>query len=226
MSDPSSHASENELAMIRVFIIHDQRMLAEGLQLGFDAEFDLDVVGIATTLDEAIIEVDVTDPHVAIVDLALASDDGIDVGERLKERFPELKVLLLTGNADPEVFLARAIGAGIDGFLHKHASIFEAVHSIHRVHEGETVFAPEELTRAVQLARRTGSTPVNNLTERESEILQLVAQGMSTAKMASLLFVSPHTVRSHVGHILAKLDTHSKGEAVAVGYRRGLINLP
>jgi DNA-binding NarL/FixJ family response regulator len=225
MNDSSNRAHEHEIDLIRVFIVHDQRMLAEGLKLGLDAEFHLDVVGIAATLEDAEVEVDVTEPHVALVELAMADVDGITIGERLKERHPELKVLLLTGNADPDVFIARAIGAGFDGFLHKHASIFEAVHAINQVHDGMTVFAPEELTRAVHQARRGDVGTPNDLTEREHEILQLVAQGMSTAKMASLLFVSPHTVRSHVGHILAKLDTHSKGEAVAVGYRRGLITL-
>jgi DNA-binding NarL/FixJ family response regulator len=162
-------------------------------------------------------------PDVVLMDYNLPSADGIACGGELKRRHPDLKVLILTGQDTDEV-VSRAINEGCDGFISKTAGVDELVDAVRRAHAGEPVFSVAELSRAVQRLRKRGGPSM--LSKRELDVLRLMAEGASTAELARQLFISVHTVRSHVRHILEKLGAHSKLEAVSIALREGIISAP
>jgi len=210
---------------IRAIIVHDHRMLAEGLRNALDAELGIEVVGLARTLEEAESFTRTMHPDVALIERAIFDGDETRCAGPLRQWHPALKLLLLAGPGDTGDFGANAITAGFDGVLHRGAGLFEAVHAVRRLADGGAVFALHELTAALDHARsRAERRPC--LSDREAEVFELLAQGKSTTQMAATLFISPHTIRSHIARILTKLDAHSKCEAIAIGYQRKLIPPP
>jgi len=208
---------------IRAIIVHDHRMLAEGLRNALDAELGIEVVGLARTLEEAESFTRTMHPDVALIERAIFNGDETRCAGPLRQWHPALKLLLLAGPGDTGNIGAIAISAGFDGVLHRGSGLFEAVQAVRRVADGGAVFALHELTAALDHARTRPERVPDELSDREAEVFGLLAEGMSTMQMAATLFISPHTIRSHVARILNKLDAHSKGEAVAVGYQRKLI---
>lgn len=212
-----------ETNRVRVLIVDDHRLMAEGLRAAMETEPDIDVVGLANTVPRALQMVEETTPDVVLMDLHLPTGDGIDASTAIKAARPDTRVVILTGD-DDERSIARAVTAGCDGFLTKTTSIEGLVEGVRRAGSGETVFAPDALAKVVRhLSHRDDAPSELRLSVRELEVLELLATGASTEHMATALFVSVHTIRSHVRHILEKLGAHSKLEAVAIALREGLV---
>ena len=207
---------------IRVVVVDDHSMVADALAAVVDSQPDMEVVGTAGDVDEALALVDRVRPDLVLMDYNLPSGDGVTCAATMKARDPHLRLLILTGQETGDV-VTRAITIGADGFLRKTTSVSDMVGAIRRANGGDPVFLPSDLAEAVRRVR-TGRAP-SDLSERELEVLQCMANGLSTVEIGEALFISLHTVRSHVRHILEKLQAHSKLEAVSVALREGIVTL-
>lgn len=226
MSEPvedEGPASTDRSTTIAVVIIDDHKMMAEGLRAAITSAPDMDVVGVAATGADAEAVVQAEHPDVVLMDYSMPEADGFTVARRLRELDPGIKIIMLTGHQDSSL-VARAVEEGFDGFLRKTASIDEVFGAVRRAHNGEPVFSASDLALVMQRAR--GATrATNELTDRELDVLRLMTAGTSTDAMAETLYVSAHTIRSHVRHILEKLGAHSKLEAVAIALREGIVDV-
>lgn len=207
---------------IRVVVVDDHRVVAEGLVALLTAEDDLAVVGTATSVAEALALVDQTRPDVVLLDYRLPDGDGISATLEIRRRAPETKVVMVSAVGHGEL-LARAIDAGCAGFLAKERSGDELLAAVRAAQRGDA-FLPAALLADLIGRPRPGGAG-SRLTARELEVLSLLAAGLSTAAVTERLGRSEHTVRNHVRNILGKLGAHSKLEAVAIAAREGLISL-
>jgi DNA-binding NarL/FixJ family response regulator len=205
---------------VRVLLVDDHPAILEGVRLSLEAAPGITVVGVAVDGDTARSRFGATRPDVVVMDYSLPDTDGITLTGDLKAIDPGVRVLLLTATDDPSV-AERAVRSSCDGFLAKTALPTEIADAVRRLHAGEAFFDVALLVRAVrEEPRQAGPT---DLSTRELEVLRLLARGSSTEMVASELYVSVNTVRSHVRRILEKLEAHSKLEAVAIGVRDGLL---
>jgi DNA-binding NarL/FixJ family response regulator len=216
------------LAVIRVVVVDDQPLARSGLGVIIDAETDLTVVGDAANGQDGVELIRRTAPDVAVMDLRMPVLDGIEATAQVVAAGLTTQILVLT-TFDDDQLVHQALRAGASGFLLKDASPDQLVAAIRTVHRGQAVLAPE-VTRAV-IARGTttdGPTRVDDgalgqLTEREREILVLVARGLSNRDIGRQLFVSEGTAKTHVSNILAKTGRHSRVQIVALAYDAGFI---
>jgi DNA-binding NarL/FixJ family response regulator len=206
---------------IRVLVVDDHEVLSGSLALVVDAEKDMESVGIARNLDEARARVVNRVPDVILLDRRLPDGDGIEAIAELRELRPEAKVVVLTASDNDQV-LVQAIEAGASGFLSKSRGIGEVIGAVRSAAAGEAVISGEMLTRLLPKLTRNGGPSVD-LTPREQDVLELLAEGKSNAAIAEALFVSVHTVRNHVANLSSKLGAHSKLEALSIAVRRGLL---
>ena len=209
---------------IRVLIVDDHRMFAESLTRMLSDKPALSVMGIATSGEEALARFDEGAPDVVLMDYELPDTDGVELTTRLLGVAPSLKVIMLTALSDDDL-LMRAIEAGCCGFITKDRSADEVAIAIPAAHNGEALFAPAVLARAVARMRNPARRTGWDISPREQEVLKMLAQGVATPEIAETLFVSIHTVRTHVQAILEKLGAHSKLEAVTIAAREGLVKL-
>jgi two-component system, NarL family, response regulator LiaR len=216
---------------IRVLIVDDHPMFAEGLQLLLRGEDDITVVGVVGRGEEAIALAERSHPQVALVDIDLPGMDGIQTTERLRDLREDLQVVIITAYQEPEM-MAKAVGAGACGFVPKTSAADTVADVIRQAAAGQLIM-PERSMRVVlgllqefQRSRTEVRARLGQLTNRETETLRLVAEGCSTGEIAQRLFISPSTVQSHVKSILSKLGVHSKLEALTFAVRHGLIELP
>ena len=214
----------NGITRTTLVIVEDHAMVAQGLSAALDEEDGMEVKGMASTAREAVEMVGHQAPDVALIDFRLPDGDGAQLAAAVRSLRPEIRMVMLTAADDPDV-LARAIDAGIAGFVHKSEPIEEVVRAIRAVKAGERWFRPEVLVALVETVRRPPPAVGDDLTVRERDVLDLLAQGASTQAMIETLVLSPHTVRNHVRNIMMKLGTHSKLEAVTVAARAGIVSL-
>lgn len=208
-------------APVRVLLVDDHRVLASSLAVVLDAEPDLVAAGVASTLAQARAMMTSAAPDVVLLDHRLPDGDGVAaIGELLALR-PSARVVVLTATAAEHVLVA-AIEAGASGFLSKTRGLDEITQAVRSAAAGESVISPELLARLLPRFSRGGGGRVE-LTEREREVLSLVAQGLSNAAIAQRMTVSVHTVRNHVANLSAKLGAHSKLEALSIAVREGLL---
>jgi DNA-binding NarL/FixJ family response regulator len=206
---------------IRVLVVDDHEVLSGSLALVVDAEKDMESVGIARNLDEARTRVVNRAPDVILLDRRLPDGDGIEAIAELRELRPEAKVVVLTASDNDQV-LVQAIESGASGFLSKSRGIGEVIGAVRSAAAGEAVISGEMLSRLLPKLTRNGGPSVD-LTPREQDVLELLAEGKSNAAIAESLFVSVHTVRNHVANLSSKLGAHSKLEALSIAVRRGLL---
>jgi DNA-binding NarL/FixJ family response regulator len=207
---------------ITVAIIDDHAMFADGLARIISEECDLEFVGSARNVAEALALVENQRPQIVLMDFHLPDGDGAGATEMILEHWPQTKILMLSGIGRNDL-LARAIEAGCSGLLAKTRPSDEVVTAIRAASRGETVLRADAL--AGLLDRLHGKATGEVLTTRELGILRILAKGRSTGAIASELFLSIHTVRNHVSNILMKLGAHSKLEAVAIATRDRIIGL-
>lgn len=215
--------SEGQAERVSVVLIDDHRMFAETLSHVLADEPDIDVLGIAHTASDGIALVHRDHPAVVLIDYRLPDHDGIYVIGEIQRDHPEISCIILTGSGGDRVLLG-AIEAGCSGFITKERAALEVANAIRTVARGEALISPELLGRLLPRLSRTHRAVGHDLTERELEILRLVARGRSNREIATELHLSVNTVRNYVQTILRKLNAHSKLEAVSVAVREGVID--
>jgi two-component system, NarL family, response regulator DevR len=217
--EPATTASARP---IRVLIVDDHDVLASSLAMMLDAEPDITAVGVATTLEQARALIGSAQPDVLLLDHRMPDGDGVTAIPSLRELRPSIGIVVLTASSADHVLLA-AIEAGASGFLSKTRSLDEVTAAVRAAAAGESVISPEMLARLLPRFGRSSPHAVDELTEREREVLALVAEGLSNAAIAQRLIVSVHTVRNHIASLSGKLGAHSKLEALSIAVRRGLL---
>jgi len=206
---------------IRIVIVDDHPVVRDGLRGMLTGDDGLAVVGEAANADEAVRTVSAVDPDVVLMDLRMPSGDGIDATARIVAAHPRVRVLVLT-TYDTETDVLRAVEAGASGYLLKDTPAPELRRAVRATVEGQTVLAPAV---AARLVRRTRQAPVEALSARELEVLELVARGASNRDVGRALHVSEATVKSHLVHAFTKLGVSDRTAAVTTALERGLIRL-
>ena len=216
---------------IRVLIVDDHALFRRGLQMVLEGEADIDVVGEASDGHEAIERAEATTPDVVLMDVRMPKRSGIEATRTIKDTLPSTKILMLT-ISDEEADLYEAIKAGASGYLLKEISIEEVASAVRQVQAGQSLISPSMASKllnefAAMVKRRDERTqvPGPRLTERELEVLKLVAKGMNNRDIGSELFISENTVKNHVRNILEKLHLHSRMEAVVYAVREKLLDI-
>lgn len=216
--------------MIRVVLADDQAVVRDGLALLLSASDGVEVVGAARDGAEAVQLVLEHKPDVALLDLRMPELDGAQAAARLAAAAPDVRVLILTTYADDDAILP-ALRAGAVGYLTKDASGEELLGAIRDVAAGRTVLDPNVQRRLVELAiagpttQKPGPEPepaADGLTRREVDVVRLVAEGLSNQQIARRLVVSEATVKTHLNHVLSKLDVDGRPGLVAWAWRHGL----
>ena len=194
-------------------LVADHPLYREGLRTAL-ASTEADVVGEAGTVADAIAVVAATEPDVVLMDLQLPDGTGIEATRTVTERHPGTRVIALTMTGDADAVFA-ALAAGAHGYLLKGADRDTILAAIAAVHRGEAILGAGVATRVIQLlaAGTTTATPLPELSNREREVLSLVADGLTNAAIAQRLFLSPKTVRNHVSNILTKLQAPTRDDA-------------
>jgi len=211
---------------IRILVADDHAIVRKGIRALLVTEPDIEVVGEAENGREAVIETEKLRPDVILMDLVMPEMDGIEAIRRITARQPEARILVLTSfAADDKVF--PAIKAGALGYLLKDSGPEELVQAIHQVYRGESSLHPTIARKLLQELSRPSERPPTPepLTEREVEVLRLVARGQSNQEIADQLVISEATVRTHVSNILGKLHLASRTQAALYALREGLASL-
>ncbi|HEY7048864.1 MAG TPA: response regulator transcription factor [Jatrophihabitantaceae bacterium] len=214
---------------IRVLTVDDQRVVREGLVLVLGLLPDVEVVGTAADGNEAVTRAGELRPDVVLMDLRMPHCDGIDATRRLRETCPDVKVIALTTYADDESVIA-ALRAGARGYLTKDAGAPEIQQALRQVVADQAVIDPAVQHHLVDAIAGAGPRPRTDppagLTARETEVLGLIAEGLSNAEIATRLVVSEATVKSHINHLLAKIGARDRAHAVTYAYQHGLLPRP
>jgi DNA-binding NarL/FixJ family response regulator len=224
--DTSLHAEP-----IRTMIVDDHALFRRGLEMVLASEPDIELVGQASDGTEAVEKAAESLPDVVLMDIRMPRSNGIEACRAMKEAAPSAKIVILT-ISDEEEDLFEAIRAGASGYLLKDIPLDEVADTVRAVHGGQSLINPSMagklLTEFAALAKRDDEEraqelPAPRLTEREMQVLKLVARGMNNRDIAKELFISENTVKNHVRNILEKLQIHSRMEAVMVAVREKLI---
>jgi DNA-binding NarL/FixJ family response regulator len=216
---------------IRVLIVDDHALFRRGLEMVLAEEADIELVGEASDGAEAVEKAGEALLDVVLMDIRMPRSSGIEACRAMKEIVPSTKIVMLT-ISDEEEDLFEAIRAGASGYLLKDIPYDEVADVVRAVHGGQSLINPSMaaklLTEFAALAKRDESeraeqVPAPRLTDREIEVLKLVARGMNNRDIAKELFISENTVKNHVRNILEKLQIHSRMEAVMIAVRENLI---
>jgi DNA-binding NarL/FixJ family response regulator len=220
-----------KLEPIRTLIVDDHALFRRGLEMVLECEADIELVGEASDGEEAVSKADESLPDVVLMDIRMPRSSGIEACRAMKDVAPSTKIVILT-ISDEEEDLFEAIRAGASGYLLKDIPLDEVADAVRAVHGGQSLINPSMagklLTEFAALARRDEEEPPQRLpaprlTDREIQVLRLVARGMNNRDIAKELFISENTVKNHVRNILEKLQIHSRMEAVMVAVREKLI---
>jgi two-component system NarL family response regulator len=216
---------------IRVLVVDDHALFRRGLQMVLEQEDDIEVVGEAGDGAEAVERATDTVPDIVLMDVRMPKRGGIDACTAIKDAVPSAKIIMLT-ISDEEADLYDAIKAGASGYLLKEISIEEVAAAIRAVNEGQSLISPSMasklLTEFASMIKRTDDrqqVPTPRLTDREMEVLKLVAKGLNNRDIAKQLFISENTVKNHIRNILEKLQLHSRMEAVVYAVREKLLEI-
>ncbi len=212
---------------ISVLLADDHRMLRESLRRSLE-EQGFFIVGEASDGEEAVREVCLRRPDVVLMDVSMPEFDGVEATRRILAKLPHAKVVMLTMHADRDV-IERALQAGAVGYLVKDCSIEEVSDALRLAASGDAVLsanlAAKLLTEARDLDREARTEEERVITRREEEVLQLIADGLSTPEVASTLYISQKTVKNHLASIYEKLDARDRTQAVLQAVRMGIVQL-
>src|SRR5215472_9379620 len=226
-------SAERNVEPIRTLIVDDHALFRRGLDIVLGTEPDIEVVGEASDGSQAVQRAGESLPDVVLMDVRMPRSGGIEACRAIKEIAPSAKIVILT-MSDEEDDLFEAIRAGASGYLLKDISLEEIADAVRAVHGGQSLISPamagKLLTEFAALARKEAAEPPQDvpapkLTERDMQVLRLIARGMNNRDIAKELFISDNTVKNHVRNILEKLQIHSRMEAVMVAVRQKLIEL-
>jgi NarL family two-component system response regulator LiaR len=207
---------------IRVLVVDDHAVVREGLRTFLELQDGIEVAGEAADGEEAIEAAERLRPDVVLMDLVMPALDGIAAMRALRERVPGARVIVLTSFADDDKLLP-ALRAGAAGYLLKNAEPQELARAVRAANAGEALLDPHVAARLVD-ALASEKEPLDRLTPREREVLQLIGRGFSNRRIAQELRLSEKTVKTHVGHVLAKLGVDDRTQAAVFAVRAGLID--
>jgi len=216
---------------LRVMVADDHALFRRGLQMVLEAEPDIDLIGEASDGVEAVEKSQELMPDVILMDVRMPKRSGIEAASQIKDLLPHVKILMLT-ISDEEADLYDAIKAGASGYLLKEIPIEEVADAIRSVWAGQSRISPSMASKLLNefaaMSKATGDRsqiPVPRLTDREMEVLRLVAKGMNNRDIAKDLYISENTVKNHIRNILEKLHLHSRMEAVVYAVREKLLEI-
>lgn len=217
--------------MIRVLIVDDQMMVREGFSVLLGAMPDIEVVGEAVNGREAVSQVAALRPDVVLMDIRMPELNGIDATREIVAADADAKVLVLT-TFDLDEYVYQALRAGASGFLLKDASARQLADGVRVVAAGEALLAPTVTKRLITEFARSAVSPrapamaqIGELTERETEVLVLIAQGLSNVEIADHLVVAESTIKTHVSRILVKLGLRDRTQAAVFAYEARLVQV-
>ena len=216
-----------EATRIRVLVVDDQTMVRQGIRALLSFAGDIDVVAEAGSGEEAIELARVARPHVVLMDIHMPGTDGIATTGRLRRELPETAVIILT-TFDHDTYVLEAVRAGACGFLLKDGDGDDLVRAIRSASAGDAVIAPRMLGRLLTNVafapahRQDAIDAVASLTDREREVLRLIAAGCNNQEVSERLHISAATTKTHVGHVFAKLGARDRAQAVVAAYESGL----
>jgi DNA-binding NarL/FixJ family response regulator len=214
------------MTQIRVVLADDHAVVRKGIREFLEEAGDIEVIAEADDGAEALRLIEEDPPDVAVLDIRMPEVTGVEATQRIKAHFPDVQVLILTSyDDDPYVFAL--LQAGADGYVLKTASGDEVVHAVRTVHQGESALSPEIASKVVRQAtsgRPEGAAEqVENLTDRELDVLRLAARGLTNRAIGHEMSISHRTVQGHLQSIYGKLNVNSRTEAVTEALRRGWI---
>lgn len=216
---------------IRVMIVDDHPLFRRGIQMVLDSEEGIEVVGEAGDGAEAVAIAEESVPDVVLMDVRMPKRSGIEATSAIRNLVPNAKILMLT-ISDEEADLYEAIKAGASGYLLKEISIEEVADAVRAVQAGQSLISPSmasklltEFATMMKGEDERPSIPAPRLTQRELEVLKLVAKGMNNRDIAKDLFISENTVKNHIRNILEKLHLHSRMQAVVYAVREKLLEI-
>ena len=226
----SETTASSEPEPIRVLVVDDQELFRRGLVMLLGVEPGIEVVGEAGDGVEGTNLAASAAPDVVLLDVRMPKRSGIEACVAIKETVPSAKIIMLTVS-DEEADLYEAVKSGASGYLLKDSSIEEVAQAVRVVADGQSLISPSMAVKLIDEFKQMsqpdrGPTTTFRLTERELEVLRLVAQGLNNKDIAKRLFISENTVKNHVRNLLEKLQLHSRMEAVLYAVREKLVDLP
>ncbi|WP_210504535.1 response regulator [Nocardioides xinjiangensis] len=215
---------------VRVLVVDDQELFRRGLIMLLGGDTDIEVVGEAADGVTATELAVTTAPDVVLLDVRMPRRTGVEACRAIKEAVPATKIIMLTVS-DEEADLYESVKNGASGYLLKDSSIEEVAQAVRVVNEGQSLISPSMAVKLIDEFKQMSKPereqgPALRLTERELEVLRLVAKGLNNREVAKELFISENTVKNHVRNILEKLQLHSRMEAVMYAMREKLLDLP
>ncbi len=215
------------VAKTRILIADDHSIVREGVRMILASERDFEVVGEASSGEQALELIDTLRPDVVVMDISMPGIGGIEATERIKQHHPDINVLALTMHED-ENYVFRLLRAGASGYVLKRAAASDLVTAVRAASRGEAFLYPSVARSVIvdyvkRITAGEEKERYDGLTEREREILTLIAQGSSNQEIAKQLYISIKTVQTHRAHILEKLGLHDRTELVRYAIRKGLI---
>jgi len=211
---------------VRVLLADDQDLVRAGFRMILETQADLAVVGEAGDGVEAVAAARRLQPDVVLMDIRMPNLDGLQATKQLMAAGARSRVVILT-TFDLDEYVYQALAAGASGFLLKNAPPEQLISAVRVVAAGDALLAPSITRRVIEQFARLplpgGTDALAGLTDRERQVLKLVARGLSNAEIAAQLFVSDATVKSHVAHLLAKLQLRDRVQAVVLAYESGLV---
>jgi NarL family two-component system response regulator LiaR len=207
---------------IRVLVVDDHAMLRRGLRFFLKGFSDLELVGEASSANEAIRLCAELQPDVVLMDMVMPGTNGAEATQAIRNQYPNVQVIALTSFQEQDL-IEQALQAGAIGYLLKNVSADELAKAIREAHAGHPILAPEATEALIKATRQRSSQAEYGLTPREQEVLALLVEGLSNAEIAERLVVSLATAKFHVRGILTKLGVDSRMEAVALAYQQNLI---
>ena len=207
---------------IQILLVEDQTLMRQGLKTILDLEPGLRVIGEASDGESGVQLALELRPNVILMDVQMPRLNGVEATAQLCRQWPEAKVIILT-TFDRDDYVYQGVRAGALGYLLKDAPATKLIETIRRVHAGEVFIQPEIASRALREMMRPSPTTAEHISEREREVLVLLAQGTSNKDMAEKLFITEGTVKNHVSNILAKLQAENRTQAADIARKQGLV---
>ena len=215
--------------MIRVLLVDDEPLVRSGVRMILESEDDLDIVGEAADGNEALELARQLSPDVVLLDIRMPGLDGIQTTRRLIEQPPSAARILILTTFDLDEYVYEAMKAGASGFILKNVPPSKLVDAVRTVASGDALLAPAITRRMIERFVQQPPAPqgrppqLEELTERELDILREIARGRSNAEIAGALYLSQATVKSHVNRVLSKLDLRDRTQAAVLAYETGLV---